>query len=83
MSVARNGKAEAARVVCVRAAEEDYLWDGLYETDAIISSLDLNQAVTEIIPVVFPLAKKRRLLFLVELIKHTPAHYSIATRIMQ
>lgn len=54
--------------VCVCAAEEDYLRDGLYKTDAIVSSLDLNQAVTEIIPVVFPLAKKGCLLFLVKLI---------------
>lgn len=54
--------------VCVCTAGEDYLRDGLYKTDAIVSSLDLNQAVTEIIPVVFPLAKKGCLLFLVELI---------------
>lgn len=69
VSVAWNSRAEAARVmVRVCAAEEDYLRDGLYKTDAIVSSLDLNQAVTEIIPVVFPLAKKGCLLFLIELI---------------
>lgn len=56
--------------VCV--AEEDYLRDGLNKTDAIVSSLDLNQAVAEVIPVVFSLAKKGCLLFLVELRKtHT------------
>lgn len=49
------------------AAEEDYLRDGLNETDAIVSSLDLNQAVAEVIPVVFSLAKKGCLLFLVKL----------------
>lgn len=48
-------------------AQEDYLRDRLNKTDAIISSLDLNQAVAEIIPVVFPLAKKGCLLFLVKL----------------
>ena len=53
--------------VCVRVGREDYLWDGLYKTDAIVSSLDLNQAVAEVIPVVFSLAKKGCLLFLVEL----------------
>lgn len=51
--------------VCV--AQEDYLGDGLNKTDAIVSSLDLNQAVAEIIPVVFPLAKEGSLLFLVKL----------------
>lgn len=51
--------------VCV--AQEDYLRDGLNKTDAIVSSLDLNQAVAEIIPVVFPLAKEGSLLFLVKL----------------
>lgn len=57
---------------CVCVAEEDYLRDGLNKTDAIVSSLDLNQAVTEVIPVVFSLAKKGCLLFLVELRKtHT------------
>lgn len=54
--------------VCAQAAEEDYLGNGLYKTDAIVSSLDLNQAFTKIIPVVFPLAKKGCLLFLVKLI---------------
>lgn len=51
--------------VCV--AQGDYLGDGLNKTDAIVSSLDLNQAVAEIIPVVFPLAEKGSLLFLVKL----------------
>lgn len=51
--------------MCV--AQEDYLGDGLNKTDAIVSSLDLNQAVAEIIPVVFPLAKEGSLLFLVKL----------------
>lgn len=51
--------------MCV--AQEDYLRDGLNKTDAIVSSLDLNQAVAEIIPVVFPLAKEGSLLFLVKL----------------
>lgn len=51
---------------CVCAAE-DYLRDGLNKTDAIVSSLDLNQAVAEVIPVVFPLTKKGCLLFLVKL----------------
>lgn len=53
--------------MCVSVADEDYLGDGFNKTDAIVSSLDLNQAVTEIIPVVFPLAKKGCLLFLVKL----------------
>lgn len=52
---------------CTCVAEDDYLSDGLNKTDAIISSLDLNQAVAEVIPVVFPLTKKGCLLFLVEL----------------
>lgn len=51
----------------VTVAEEDYLRDGLNKTDAIISSLDLNQALAEVIPVVFSLAKKGCLLFLVKL----------------
>lgn len=51
--------------VCV--AKQDYLRDGLNKTDAIVSSLDLNQAVAEIIPVVFPLAKEGSLLLLVKL----------------
>lgn len=55
--------------LCV--AEEDYLRDGLNKTDAVVSSLDLNQAVAEVIPVVFPLAKKGCLLFLVKLKKNT------------
>lgn len=41
--------------------------DGFNKTDAIVSSLDLNQAVAEVIPVVFPLTKKSCLLFLVKL----------------
>lgn len=49
------------------AAQEDYLGDGFNKTNAIVSSLDLNQAVAEIIPVVFPLAKEGSLLFLVKL----------------
>ena len=53
--------------VCVCVAQEDYLRDGLNKTDAIVSSLDLNQAVAEVIPVVFPLSKKGCLLFLVKL----------------
>lgn len=52
---------------CVCVAEKDYLRDGFNKTDAIVSSLDLNQAVAEVIPVVFSLAKKGCLLFLVEL----------------
>lgn len=48
-------------------AEEDYLRDGFNKTDAIVSSLDLNQAVAEVIPVVFSLTEKRCLLFLVKL----------------
>lgn len=55
---------------CVCLAEEDYLMDGLNKTDAIVSSLDLNQAVAEVIPVVFPLTKEGCLLFLVKLRKH-------------
>ena len=51
--------------VCV--AEGDYLGDGFNKTDAIVSSLDLNQAVTKVIPVVFPLSKEGCLLFLVKL----------------
>lgn len=51
--------------MCV--TQEDYLRDGLNEADAIVSSLDLKQTVTEVIPVVFPLAKKSCLLFLVKL----------------
>lgn len=71
----RGGEAEAVCVcmyVCVCVAVEDYLRDGLNKTDAIISSLDLSQAVTEVIPVVLPLAKKGCLLFLVKLkkVKH-------------
>lgn len=62
---------------CVSVAEEDYLRDGLYKTDAIVSSLDLNQAVAEVIPVVFPLAKEGCLLFLVKLTKHISPHYCI------
>lgn len=61
--------------LCVCVAQEDYLRDGLNKTDAVVSSLDLNQAVTEVIPVVFPLAKKGCLLFLVKLgdtHTHTP-----------
>lgn len=78
MCVARHGKAKAPRV-CVCVAEEDYLRDGLNKTDAIVSSLDLNQAVAEVIPVVFPLAKKGCLLFLVKLKKktHTPPYHFI------
>lgn len=51
--------------MCV--AEQDYLGDGLNKTDAVVSSLDLNQAVAKIIPVVFPLSKKGCLFFLVKL----------------
>lgn len=55
--------------MCVRAcvAQENYLRHGLNEADAIVSSLDLNQAVAEVIPIVFSLAEKGCLFFLVEL----------------
>lgn len=62
----------------VCAAEEDYLRDGLHETDAIVSSLDLNQAVTEVIPVVFSLAQEGCLLFLVKLQNTNPFIIAIA-----
>lgn len=63
--MARWGQGTQGDCVCV--AQEDYLRDGLNKTDAIVSSLDLNQAVAEVIPVVFPLAEKGCLLFLVKL----------------
>lgn len=59
-------------------AQEDYLWDGLNKTNAIISSLNLNQAGAEVIPVVFPLAKKRCLLLLVKL---RDTHHLITSQI--
>lgn len=58
----------ACTYVCV--TWEDYLRDGFNKTDAIVSSFDLNQAVAKVIPVVFSLAKKGCLLFLVKL-SHT------------
>ncbi len=45
----------------------DYLGDWFDKANAVISSFNLGQAVTEIVPVVFPAAQKCGPLFLVKL----------------
>lgn len=47
----------------------DYLGDWFDKANAVISSFNLGQAVTEIVPVVFPAAQKCGSLFLVKLDK--------------
>lgn len=47
----------------------DYLGDWFDKANAVISSFNLGQAVTEIVPVVFPAAQKCGPLFLVKLDK--------------
>jgi hypothetical protein len=68
-------------VCCHVCLVEDYLRDGLNKANAIIHSLDLGEAVREVIPVIFPLAEEGCLFFLVKLVEKKIQNFDFACQI--
>ena len=67
---------------CQVCLVENYLRDGLNKAKAIIRSLDLGEAVREVIPVVFSLAEKGCLFFLVKLVDENIQNADLACQIL-